>query len=281
MALLAPWFPHSHQCRIKSGIRGKIANTAYLSLVIFSAVAWTTSWRYSPLLNILFLGAFAASTCLTKAALNRFVIFAGMTVAGCVVAALLMIPKPAGSVHAALHGSSIVDIREAEMPAREIKTVALVDKDVLGKVYGQTLRQMLHGAPFEGGMGVVFPFASSPVHYSDSVDACIAFGASIASTVAADLPPLRLLVIAHPAVYPPDKLPAAGRIRIILPAVDEAGVNGAWRSWGEAHGVPVDTTANCGLDMQSCAETFFANLKTYEGGSKINREGREEREGNP
>jgi hypothetical protein len=263
-ALLAPWFPHFHLCQIKCGIRGKIANGAYFSLVIFSAVAWATSWRYSPLLNILFLGAFAVSTCLTKAALNRFVIFTGMTAAGCVVAALLIIPTPVGSIRAALYGTSIVGIRETKTPVREVRTVVLVDKDVLGKVYGQTLRHMLHGAPFEGEMCVVFPFASSPIHYPDSVDACITFGASIASTVAADLPPLRLLVIAHPNVYPPEKFPASEQIRIILPAIDEAGVNGAWRSWSEAHGVPLDITANCGLDMQNCAETFFANLKTHD-----------------
>jgi len=255
MVLVAPWFQSAPQ----SGVRATLVRKAYCSFVIFAAVSWTTTYHYSTTLVVMTLIVFAMCVGLTKIWLKWRTLVAGIIGALCVIAAFLLIPPPATNVCAAMRNHNIVELENITAPqAHATNILIFVDKDVLGQVYGQTLRLMLGHPPFDGNMLVALPFATTPLHYPDGADVCIAFGSSITTSPMASLPLLRQLIIAHPTVRPPEKLPAAGSIRVILPAIDEAGVNESWLRFCRDKKIPVTMTPNCGLDVQHCAETFFA-----------------------
>jgi hypothetical protein len=255
MVLASPWFQSTRQ----SGIRAILMHKAYCSFVIFAAVSWTTSYRYSVTLVMMTLPVFAMCACLTRPFLNWRALVAGIAGALCVIAVFLSLPSPAANVRAVMRNDNMVELQHAPATQTHVSTVLVfVDKDILGQVYGQTLRIMLGHPPFNGKMFVVLPFAKSTTGYHGATDACIAFGSSIASPPMVNLPSLRQLTIVHPSIRPPEKLPSAGSIRVILPSIDEAGVNESWLRFCRTRNIPVNITPDCGLDIQHRAETFFA-----------------------
>jgi len=138
--------------------------------------------------------------------------------------------------------------------------LVLVDKNVLGHVYGQSLRLLLPDKPFDGKMLVALPSAGAFRACPKGVDTCVAFGASINSDACSMLPPLERLVVVHPAMPPPERLPKAGRTIVMLPMIDEAGVNAQWERFCKAHSIPCIKTAGTGLDMQSRIGGFFEDV---------------------
>jgi len=260
-ALAAPWFQGAPQ----AGVRALLTRKAYCSFVMFAAVTWTTSYRYSMTLVVMTFLVFAISAIsagVSKTCLKWRALAAGIAGALCVIAAFLLMPAPSATVRAAMRNDNIVALQNTSAPpASAGKILVFVDKDILGQVYGQTLRLMLEHAPFDGKMLVALPFAKMPARYpgaaAGNIGACIVFGSAIASPAMANLPPLRQLIIAHPSVRPPEKLPDAASIRVILPAIDEAGVNESWRRFCRDKNIPVSITPASGLDVQHCAETFF------------------------
>ena len=256
MVLAVPWFQGNRQ----SGIRATLAHKAYCSFVIFAAVSWTTSFRYSETLVIMALFVFAMCVCLTRPFFKCRPLVAGIAGALFVIAIFLALPPPATNVRVAMRNNSMVELQYTPASQSHVSTVLIfVDKDVLGQVYGQTLRLMFGRPPFGEKMLVALPFVEPASVYPDDTDTCIAFGSSIASSPMADLPLLRQLTIVHPSVRPPQKLPASSNIRVILPSIDEAGVNESWLHFCKKQNIPVSITPNSGLDMQHCAETFFAS----------------------
>jgi len=257
-ALAAPWFQNTPQ---SGGVRAMLARKAYCSFAVFAAVAWTTSYRDSGTLVAMTFLAFALCAILTKQCLNWRAPVAGIVGALCVIVAFLLIPPPATNVRVSARNQNMAELHpvSASAPAtRATKILVFVDKDVLGQVYGQTLRLMIGHPPLDREILVPLPFATTPDHYPDDADACIAFGSSIASPAMMNLPSLRQLTIAHPNVFPPEKLPAASNIHVILPSVDETGVNESWLHFCHERNIPVSITPASGLDMQHCAETYFA-----------------------
>lgn len=252
--LVAPWF----QSAPGFGLRGKIARMAHLSFFIFAAVSWTTSYRYSTTLNIMTLLVFIICACLEKALRDRQTLAVGIAGASCVIAGFLLIPPSEDGLRVLLRAGNIVELRQASTPASaNAGALVFVDEDVLGRVYGQTLRPILGHPPFNGKMRVVLPYAKTASLSPGDAESCIAFGASVAAAPMINPPPVRHFIIAHPSVRPPENPPVAERITVILPAIDEAGVNESWLRFCEEQGVSVTITPGCGLDIQGRAETFF------------------------
>jgi hypothetical protein len=169
----------------------------------------------------------------------------------------MLIPQPDDTVLAKQYGAAVIHIHNPRTPDSATKTIVFVDKDVLGKVYGQTLRRMFFRLPFENGLHVVFPFALGKVSCPETVETCVTFGASINSAAVESLQPLKKLIIIHPNMLPPKRIPKANEIYVMLPGIDEKGVNDKWRSWCQIHHIPFSMTSNCGLDIQSCADSFL------------------------
>ena len=160
-----------------------------------------------------------------------------------------------------LRGKQFIELQSTENPDQhENRPLVLVDKNVLGHVYGQSLRLLLPDKPFNGKMLVALPDTGTFQTCPKEIDTCVAFGASINSEACSMLQPLERLIVVHPAMPPPDSLPKAKQTIVILPMIDEAGVNALWKRLCKAQNIPCITTEGTGLDMQSRIGGFFEHV---------------------
>jgi len=255
--LAAPWVEKKGH----DGWRLDISHKAYASCVVLAIVACMTTYHNSPTLAAITIVMFATSCLLTKAWLNRKALLIGFAAGLLLILAMLCIPPQKQSPDVSLRGKQFIELQSTENPDQhENRPLVLVDKNVLGHVYGQSLRLLLPDKPFNGKMLVALPDTGTFQTCPKEIDTCVAFGASINSEACSMLQPLERLIVVHPAMPPPDSLPKAKQTIVILPMIDEAGVNALWKRLCKAQNIPCITTEGTGLDMQSRIGGFFEHV---------------------
>ena len=255
--LAAPWVAKKRH----DGWRWDISHKAYLSCVALAIVGCMTTYHNSPTLVTITIGMFAASCLLSGAWLNRRALLIGFVAGVLGIVALLCIPPYKQTLDVSLREGQFIELRAAGISNSNGKIpLVLVDKNVLGHVYGQSLRLLLPDKPFNGKMLVALPNAGVFRACPNGVNICVAFGASINSEACSMLPPLEHLVVVHPAMPPPERLPKAERTIVLLPMIDEAGVNAQWERFCKAHSIPCTKTAGTGLDIQSRIGGLFEDV---------------------
>ena len=213
------------------------------------------------LLAAITIAMFAASCLLTRAWLDRKALLIGFAAGVLVILAMLCIPLRKQALDVSLRGKQFIELRTVGISNSNGKIpLVLVDKNVLGHVYGQTLRLLLPDKPFNGKMLVALPNAGAFRTSPKDADTCVAFGASINSDACSMLPPLERLIVAHPTMPPPDSLPKAKQTIVMLPMIDEAGVNAPWEHFCKEQNIPCATTGGVGLDIQSRIGGFLEHV---------------------
>jgi hypothetical protein len=126
------------------------------------------------------------------------------------------------------------------------------DTTILGPTPGNSLRRWLAATPQPPLL--VIHRADEPVLGTDSGDATgvMLFGRQAERLTEFGQRDGRRLRVVHPlGAPPPAPENSFGKIELILPAIDEAGNNPAWRAWAAATRAQVIESAGTGLDIRA------------------------------
>lgn len=243
--VLSPWFGTGKI----GGTRGSLARRAYASGTILALSVLTTSVQSSA-----FILAFGTLTALLYVGLVRrdlrgAVVRWAVPMALLGVGGLLLMHAPY-SPEIALEAHGVIHMKASGgKNSSPPLTLVFVDREVLGPLYGKSLRRLLGQEPLTGELVVLPPEAAVPPIDWRRVERVIAFGAS-AARVPADLPlGVKEVYCVHPRMGPAFA-PAGERLRVFLPEIDEAGVNAEWTALCRPEKIPLTITSGRGLSIQ-------------------------------
>ncbi len=136
-----------------------------------------------------------------------------------------------------------VELRRTQTPQQagvEVPTV-VVDREVLGETYGQTLRRLLEHSSSVGGLKVADPRFPLSDETLNSQPAVVLFGRASRFLRRIAASRVRRVLVIHPGT-PPCEIAEGIAAEVWLPNADEYGVAAAWRTWAAQNGAVVRET---------------------------------------
>lgn len=130
------------------------------------------------------------------------------------------------------------------------------DTDVLGRTPGKEIRRWL-GMPGTPGRVVVHsPFEASPAILSTSTTPVILFGRQMERLGRDGVLGTGQIFLVHPMGRTPDAAVTTScnvypNLAVILPEIDEVGLNAAWRLWAQGCGARIVVSPGMGTDIRA------------------------------
>jgi len=132
------------------------------------------------------------------------------------------------------------------------------DSKVLGKWAGKEIRRLSSQLPGQFRI-YVHKNVQCEIRFND---ACVLMGRHSSRLGLLQSFEPRIAVVIHPLTPPPSiDIVQSAAVSVVLPEIDESGLNAAWREWARSKDIDVVESSGCGIDIRPIWPAMFVDLQ--------------------